>query len=183
MSQLNDISLVAQVAVFKNTKAFDTLVQKYQSAIRRFFLNLTLGDSELSDDLAQETFIKAYTNITSFKNLSNFSTWLYRIAYNTFYDYIRNHKESTGLDAREVDAIHHTEQENIGQKMDVYESLKTLKETERTCVTLFYMEDISIDKIAGILGCPQGTVKSHLSRAKEKLAIYLKQNGYDKDRR
>ncbi len=183
MSQLNDISLVAQVVVFKNTKAFDTLVQKYQSAIRRFFLNLTLGDSELSDDLAQETFIKAYTNITSFKNLSNFSTWLYRIAYNTFYDYIRSRKESTDLDAREVDAIHYTEQENIGQKMDVYESLKTLKETERTCVTLFYMEDISIDKIAGILGCPQGTVKSHLSRAKEKLAIYLKQNGYDKDRR
>lgn len=183
MSQLNDISLVAQVVVFKNTKAFDALVRKYQSAIRRFFLNLTLGDSELSDDLAQETFIKAYTNITSFKNLSNFSTWLYRIAYNTFYDYIRSRKESANLDAGEVDAIHYTEQDNVGQKMDVYESLKTLKETERTCVTLFYMEDISIDKIAGILGCPQGTVKSHLSRAKEKLAIYLKQNGYDKDRR
>ena len=81
MSQLNDISLVAQVVVFKNTTAFDMLVKKYQSSIRRFFLNLTLGDGELSDDLAQETFIKAYTNIASFKNLSSFSTWLYRIAY------------------------------------------------------------------------------------------------------
>lgn len=183
MSQLNDISLVAQVVVFKNTKAFDTLVRKYQSAIRRFFLNLTLGNSELSDDLAQETFIKAYTNITSFKNLSNFSTWLYRIAYNTFYDYIRSRKESVELDAKEVNVVHCTEQENIGRKMDIYESLKTLKEAERTCVTLFYMEDVSIEKIAGILDCPQGTVKSHLSRGKEKLSTYLKQNGYDRDRR
>ena len=52
MSQLNDISLVAQVVVFKNTRAFDQLVKKYQSPVRRFFLNLTCGDSELSDDLA-----------------------------------------------------------------------------------------------------------------------------------
>ena len=81
MSQLNDISLVAQVVVFRNTRAFDQLVKKYQSLVRRFFLNLTCGDNELSDDLAQDTFIKAYTNLASFKNLSNFSTWLYRIAF------------------------------------------------------------------------------------------------------
>ena len=181
MSQLNDISLVAQVVVFKNTKAFDELVKKYQSPIRRFFLNLTCGDSELSDDLAQDTFIKAYTNIASFKNLSSFSTWLYSIAYNIFYDYIRSRKETNDLDAREVDAISSVEQDNLGQKMDVYQSLKTLKEIERTCITLFYMEDVSIEKIAGITGCPVGTVKSHLSRGKEKLANYLNKNGYDRN--
>ena len=181
MSQLNDISLVAQVVVFKNTKALDELVKKYQSPIRRFFLNLTCGDSELSDDLAQDTFIKAYTNIASFKNLSSFSTWLYRIAYNIFYDYIRSRKETNDLDAREVDAISSVEQDNLGQKMDVYQSLKTLKEIERTCITLFYMEDVSIEKIAGITGCPVGTVKSHLSRGKEKLANYLNKNGYERN--
>ncbi len=181
MSLLNDISLVAQVVVFKNTKAFDELVKKYQSPIRRFFLNLTCGDSELSDDLAQDTFIKAYTNIASFKNLSSFSTWLYRIAYNIFYDYIRSRKETNDLDAREVDAISSVEQDNLGQKMDVYQSLKTLKEIERTCITLFYMEDVSIEKIAGITGCPVGTVKSHLSRGKEKLANYLNKNGYERN--
>ena len=71
---------------------------------------------------------------------------------------------------------------NIGQTMDVYQSLKSLKEVERTCITLFYMEDVSIDKIAGITGIPAGTVKSHLSRGKEKLATYLKRNGYDGNR-
>ena len=53
---------------------------------------------------------------------------------------------------------------------------------ERTCITLFYMEDVSIDKIAGITGIPAGTVKSHLSRGKKKLATYLKRNGYDGNR-
>lgn len=182
MSQMGDISLVAQVVVFHNTRAFDQLVRKYQSPVRRFFLHQTCGDSELSDDLAQDTFIKAYTNIASFKNLSSFSTWLYRIAYNVFYDYIRSRKEMAGLDTTEIDAINSTEQENVGQKMDVYQSLKTLKDVERTCITLFYMEDLSIDKIAGITGIPAGTVKSHLSRGKDKLATYLKQNGYDRNR-
>ncbi|NDW13394.1 RNA polymerase sigma factor [Bacteroides sp. 214] len=179
MSQLNDISLVAQVVVFKNTRAFDQLVHKYQSQIRRFFQNLTCGDIELSDDLAQDTFIKAYTNLGSFKNLSSFSTWLYRIAYNVFYDYIRSRKETADFDSREIDNIHHTEQENIGRKMDIYEAMKTLKEIERSCITLFYMEDTAIEKIAEIVNCPTGTVKSHLSRGKEKLSGYLKQNGYE----
>ena len=179
MSQLNDISLVAQVVVFKNTRAFDQLVKEYQSPIRRFFLNLTCGDSELSDDLAQDTFIKAYTNLSSFKNLSSFSTWLYRIAYNVFYDYLRTRKETDSLETRRVDAQYSTQQNDIGRQMDIYRALNMLKETERTCITLFYMEDQSIEKIADITGSPTGTVKSHLSRAKEKMATYLKQNGYD----
>lgn len=51
---MGDISLVAQVVVFHNTRAFDQLVKKYQSPVRRFFLHQTCGDSELSDDLAQD---------------------------------------------------------------------------------------------------------------------------------
>lgn len=176
---MGDISLVAQVVVFHNTRAFDQLVKKYQSPVRRFFLHQTCGDSELSDDLAQDTFIKAYTNIASFKNLSSFSTWLYRIAYNVFYDYIRSRKETDDLDTYRVDAQCSTLQQDVGQHMDIYRALATLKEMERTCITLFYMEDQSIEKIAGITGCPAGTVKSHLSRAKDKMASYLKQNGYD----
>lgn len=179
MSQLNDIALVAQVVVLGNKRAFDTLVKKYQSPVRRFFLHQTLGDEELSDDLAQETFIKAYTHLASFKNLSNFSTWLFRIAYNIFYDYIRNRKETSGLEDWEVDATYQTEQRRIGEEMDIYRGLSLLKETERTCITLRYMEDLSVDKIASITGMPSGTVKSHLSRGKEKLANFLKQNGYE----
>ena len=179
MSQISDIALVAQVVVFGNKRAFDTLVKKYQSPVRRFFLHQTLGDEALSDDLAQETFIKAYTNLASFKNLSNFGTWLYRIAYNVFYDYIRTRKETSGLEEGEVDDACQVEQRNVGEQMDIYQGLARLKETERTCITLFYMEDLSIDKISSVTGLPEGTVKSHLSRGKEKLANFLRQNGYE----
>lgn len=179
MSQISDIALVAQVVAFGNKRAFDSLVKKYQSSIRRFFLHQTLGDKELSDDLAQETFIKAYTHLTTFKNLSNFSTWLFRIAYNIFYDYIRNRKETSGLEDWEVDATYQIEQKRIGEEMDIYRGLSLLKETERTCVTLHYMEDLPIEKIAAIMEIPSGTVKSHISRGKEKLANFLKQNGYE----
>ena len=179
MSQLNDIALVAQVVVLGNKRAFDTLVKKYQSPVRRFFLHQTLGDEELSDDLAQETFIKAYTHLASFKNLSNFSTWLFRIAYNVFYDYIRTLKETAGLEDWETDTTCRTEQRNVGAQMDIYRGLALLKEVERTCITLYYMEDLAIDKIAAVTGMPPGTVKSHISRGKEKLANFLKQNGYE----
>lgn len=178
MEQLSDIALVTQVLLTHNTRAFDKLVRKYQSPIRRFFLNQTCGNKELSDDLAQDTFLKAYTNLASFRNLANFSTWLYRIAYNVFYDYIRSVKQTEDLETASVDASLSTEQEDFGQKADIYQALGQLKEIERTCITLFYMEELSIDKIAGITGCPAGTVKSHLSRGKEKMAQYLKKNGY-----
>jgi RNA polymerase sigma-70 factor (ECF subfamily) len=74
VAQISDITLVAQVAVFHNRRAFDQLVRKYQSPVRRFFLTQTLGDSQLSDDLAQDTFIQAYEHIGSFKAMAEFST-------------------------------------------------------------------------------------------------------------
>ena len=92
MQSLSDISLVAQVAVFHNRRAFDQLVRKYQSPVRRFLLNLTLGNEALSDDLAQDTFIRAYTHITQFQGIASFQTWLFRIAYNVYYDDKRREK-------------------------------------------------------------------------------------------
>ena len=179
MSPITDLTLVAQVVIFGNKRAFDALVKKYQSPVRRYFLHQTLGDEPLSDDLAQETFIKAYTHIATFKNLSNFSTWLFQIAYNVFFDYIRTRKETSGLEDWETDASCRTEQKSPGTKMDIYRGLAQLKEVERTCITLHYMEDLSTDKISAITGLPTGTVKSHLSRGKEKLANFLRNNGYD----
>ena len=83
------------------------------------------------------------------------------------------------LETAQVDALYHTEQQDLEEHNDLYLALSTLKEIERTCITLRYMDDLPIDKIAQITGCPAGTVKSHLSRAKDKLTTYLKQNGYD----
>ena len=67
MKKTEDIQLVAKVAINGDKKAFDALVVKYQECIRRFFMAQTLGDTQLSDDLAQDTFIKAYSGIRCFR--------------------------------------------------------------------------------------------------------------------
>ena len=196
----SDLSLVAQVAVFGNRRAFDELVRRYQSPVRRFFLNQTLGDSQLSDDLSQDTFIKAYTNIRSFRGLASFQTWLMRIAYNVFYDYHRKKNVECGMLNEEWSAMpmkndksripHSTSQQSENNspftiqqsslKMDLYAALALLKPDERTCITLQLIDGYDIAGIAKITGLKDGTVKSHLSRGKEKLATYLRQNGYDR---
>ena len=179
MAELSDISLVTQVAVFHNKKAFDQLVRKYQSPVRRFFLNQTLGDEQLSDDLAQETFIKAYLNITKFRGMSNFSTWLMRIAYNVFYDDVRARKHTDDIDTS-VAVKQTSASGDSNLKMDIYAALALLKPDERTCITLQLIDGYPIDQISKITGIGENTVKSHLKRGKDKMANYLRQNGYDR---
>ena len=144
MAEFSDISLVTQVAVFRNKKAFDQLVRKYQSPVRRFFLNQTLGDEQLSDDLAQETFIKAYVNITKFRGMSSFSTWLMRIAYNVFYDEVRSRHQTEDVDTS-VTVARQTVSANDTLKMDIYAALSLLKPDERTCITLQLIDGYPIE--------------------------------------
>ena len=165
--------------------AFDDIVRQYQSPVRRFLLNLTLGDSQLSDDLAQDTFVKAFLHYNSFRGQSSPQTWLMRIAYNVFYDYTRKiHPQSLPI-GRETDGLvsdyspPYREGAGVGLKMDIYAALALLKPDERTCVTLQLIDGYDITSIARITQMKEGTVKSHLSRGKEKLANYLRQNGYD----
>ena len=188
MAELSDIALVTQVAVFRNKRAFDQLVRKYQSPVRRFFLNQTLGDEQLSDDLAQETFVKAYLNITKFRGLSSFSTWLMRIAYNVFYDEKRKSSRSEECGVWSENSFadstlppHSTllTPRSSTIKMDVYAALALLKPDERTCITLQLIDGYPIDQISQMTGIAENTVKSHLRRGKEKLTNYLKANGYD----
>ena len=179
MAELSNISLVTQVAVFHNKRAFDQLVRKYQSPVRRFFLNQTLGDEQLSDDLAQETFIKAYVNITKFRGMSSFSTWLMRIAYNVFYDDVRARRQTEDIDTSVV-AVRQTAAGDNNLKMDLYKALALLKPDERSCITMQLIDGYPIDQISKITGIAENTVKSHLRRGKEKMANYLKQNGYDR---
>jgi len=180
VAELNDIALVTQVAVFHNKRAFDQLVRKYQSPVRRFFLNQTLGDEQLSDDLAQETFLKAYLNITKFRGLSSFSTWLMRIAYNVFYDDVRARKQTEDVDTS-ISALRQSASAGDSNlKMDIYTALALLKPDERTCITLQLIDGYPIDQISRITGIGENTVKSHLRRGKEKMANYLKANGYDR---
>lgn len=174
MSRLSDIALATQVAVFGNKRAFDQLVKEYQSPVRRFLLSQTMGNEALSDDLAQDTFLKAYTHIGQYRGTSSMLTWLTRIAYNVFYDY----KRRTEVVSQEAPDVR--QQPSSSLKMDLYTALAQLRDEERTCLTLQLVDGYAIVEIADITGIPSNTVKSHLKRGKEKLADYLRQNGYDR---
>lgn len=176
MQSLTDFALVTQVTMMGNRRAFDQLVVRYQSPVRRFFLHQTLGDEPLSDDLAQDTFIKAWRNIGSFRAMSSFQTWLMRIAYNVFYDYVRSIKTTSDID--NVAEPMTNGNSNPSLQMDLYHALSLLKPDERTCITLQLVDGYKIDQIAKITDMKEGTVKSILFRGKEKLTKYLKQNGY-----
>ncbi len=179
MDMLGDTALVMQVAVFGNKRAFDTLVRKYQSPLRRFFLTQTLGDSQLSDDLAQDTFVKAYVGIGKFVGRSSFKTWLFRIAYNVFLDHTRSMRPTADIDSgATLKTSGGSTDESL--KMDLYAALTLLTPDERTCVTLQLTDGYKINQIAEITGIKANTVKSHLARGKGKLSDYLKRNGYDK---
>ena len=171
-----ELTLLTQVTVFHNKRAFGRLVEKYQSPIRRFFLNQTGGNEPLSDDLAQETFLKAWLNIGQFRGAANFSTWLYRIAYNVFYDYTRSHKITEEID--QAVALRQANSDETALKLDLQQALAILSPAERTCITLQMMEGLPIDKISEITEMADGTVKCHLSRGKQKLAMFLRKNGY-----
>lgn len=180
MERISDISLVTRVLVLHDKRAFDKLVKKHQSAVRRMFMNLTLGNAALSDDLAQDTFIKAYTRLGSFRSMSSFSTWLHRIAYNVFYDYTRSHRQTDDIDGTPLPETATGGSAAETLHMDLYSALGRLKTDERTCITLQLVDGMSIDGITEVTGMPAGTVKSHLSRGKQKLATFLKENGYDR---
>ena len=171
-----ELTLLTQVTLFHNKRAFGRLVEKYQSPIRRFFLNQTGGDEQLSDDLAQETFLKAWLNISQFRGAANFSTWLYRIAYNVFYDYTRSHKITEQID--QAVALRQASSGDTALKLDLQQALSILSPAERSCITLQMMEGLPIDKISEVTEMAEGTVKSHLSRGKQKLAMFLRKNGY-----
>ena len=180
MSKAEDLLWISQVVIADDRRAFNRLVNKYQSPVRRFLLNLTLGDATLSDDLAQETFIKAYLNIRSFQGISAFSTWLFRIAYNTFYDSVRANKRYEDLNTLEIDKKNNVSIDFSAEKNDIYTALLQLRKEEQAAILLCYMEDKTHAEIAKIMKIPPGTVKTHILKGKQKMNLFLTRHGYGK---
>lgn len=180
MTNLEDVVLIGKVLVLGDKRSFDQLVLRHQSPVRRFLLHLTNGDEALADDLAQETFIKAYIHLHNFKGISKFSTWLFRISYNLFYDYQRSRKDQLNEDLEVAGATIEIESDNTKELANDLElALSTLKAEERAIMLLFYMEELSVDTISGVMQLPVNTVKSHLHRSRNKMKTFLTTHGYE----
>jgi len=174
ISRIDELKLLSQCALTDNRDAFGRLVEAYQPQVRRFLLNLTMGDEMLTDDLAQETFIKAYLAVRSFKGLSGFGTWLYRIACNEFYNHRRRHTEQRTDDLPEAAVA--APQDAADAAQTVNEAMKRLSDNERAAITLFYIEDLPTKQIAKVMQITDSGVRSLLHRGRTKMAQFIEQD-------
>ncbi len=190
---VTDAQLIARVVVQDDRHAFSELVRRYQSIIRATLRRLTAGNHALADDLAQETFLLAYRNLKSFRQEARFSTWLHRIATNAFLADARKRKEELLGDA-DADVADDEDAELPGSgeaagdharganlRMDMERAMAVLSEGERAAIVQCYHNDLSHEEAAYVLGCPVGTVKTHLLRGKVKLKAQLAAWGTDNE--
>jgi RNA polymerase sigma factor (sigma-70 family) len=166
-----DADLIARVLLREDQQAFGELVRRYQSPVRSFLVKMTGGDAHLADDLAQETFMKAWKKLGSFRSEARFSTWLFGIACNEWRMHARERKEI----ALEELAHPPPEPEQASAaatsqlRLDLFEAMKILTPGERVAIVLCCQNGLSHEEAAQALDCPLGTVKTNILRGKEKL--------------
>ena len=172
-----DLELVKRVQD-GDKSAFDLLVLKYQHRIGAV-IGRFVPDYAESQDIAQESFIRAYRAIANFRGDSQFYTWLYRIAVNTCLDYKKKSRPEQAEDESVIDDLASTEpspeqryqSKEIGQSIQL--ALQKLPESLRAAIVLKEIEDLSYEEIAEVLHTSMGTVKSRISRAREELRRLL----------
>lgn len=168
-------------------KAFDILVLKYQHKLVKL-ISRYIRDSSEVQDVAQESFIKAYRALPNFRGESAFYTWLYRIAINTAKNYlVAQGRRPPDGDIDAVEAEQHSGDsvlkdyatpEHVLLRDDieqtVYRVIRQLPEDLRMAITLRELEGLSYEEIAEAMSCPVGTVRSRIFRAREAIDNKLK---------
>lgn len=181
---MDDIFLVNQI-INGNKNAFKLLILRYQRIIFSFLGNFQLAN-QVIEDLAQETFLRAYKNISSFdaQKGASFSTWLFTIAKNlALTERVKNKKRAEklrgSLDRKKDISIKspHKKQELQNLKDLVRASIRRLPPQFQTAVILSYFEELSLEEIAEIEKCPVGTIKSRIFRGKKILKNMLQTEG------
>ncbi len=170
----SDSELIVRVVVDDDRAAFGELVQRHQSAVRRFLRHLTRGDAATADDLAQETFVQAYRALPRFRGDASFTTWLFGIAHNHFRNARRRQRwtEDDGkLATQRAEGPSPAEAAELTQ--DLGDALRQLALDEQTALHLFYQQGLTHPEIAAVLGWPLGTVKTNIARGKGRLRELL----------
>ena len=174
---ISDLELVARVTGSDDQAAFQLLVERHQSAIRGFLRRLAAGDYGTADDLAQETFLKAYRKMHTLKSGSSFVSWLHSIAYRQFLEHIRKHARQQVMaepPEQSHDPRHAADADILVQRL-----MDFVSPEERACMTLAYSAGMSHPEIGEVTGFPLGTVKSHIQRGKQKLQRWLKDHDHN----
>lgn len=149
-----------------NQKAFLKLVESDKEKLYKMAYLYVKNESDALD-IVQETIMKAYVNIKSVKEEQYFSTWLTKILINTALETLR--KNSKIITLKEGAAEKQSTNLQIEEKMDLLKAIEQLEEKYKTVIILRYYKDLPVQQIAEYLDCPEGTVKSNLHRAIQKL--------------
>jgi RNA polymerase sigma-70 factor (ECF subfamily) len=172
----SDAQLILAVLEREDRRAFGLLVERHQSQVRTVLRRLTKGDVALADDLAQETFVLAWRNLRKFRFEAKFSTWLYRIAFNTWQSEARKKHEvllDVDDDAPPPGLDMTTQMPDVVARVDLERAMEILSDGERAAITACFYADLSHEEAAEALGMPLGTVKTHILRARAKLKARL----------
>jgi RNA polymerase sigma-70 factor (ECF subfamily) len=177
--QKKDLVLVRRAQEGDKT-AFDLLVRKYQSKIISL-VSRYLGHNGDVQDVAQDAFIKAYTALPGFRGEAAFYTWLYRIAVNSAKNYLMakgRRPASVDVDAEEAEFFENSDalKENASPeklalteeiKMVIFNTIENLPEELKVAIQLREIDGMSYEDISAAMGCPIGTVRSRIFRARE----------------
>ena len=173
-----------------DANAFEEIVREYEKNVYNIALRMS-GDREDALDISQESFLKAYHSLHSFRGDSKFSVWLYRIVSNTCLDFLRERKRRAEFPLVREDEDGETEQADIRdeslspetlfeQKLTreaLRRGLASLPEDQRRILLLREIQGFSYDEIGQILSLESGTVKSRIFRARRKLCEFLIEDG------
>jgi RNA polymerase sigma factor (sigma-70 family) len=170
-----DIFYLQQI-ISGNARAYAFLVDKHKEMVFSIALKI-LHSREDAEEVAQDAFVKAYQSLSGFKNEAKFSTWLYRIVYNSAISKIR--KKKLELSPLDDSTINNYSEDNVNsnfflvEEPDQFEllqkALQSLPEDENVIVSLFYQNDNSIEDISAITGLTVANVKVKLHRIRKKL--------------
>lgn len=169
--------------------AFEQIVRRYQRPVLSLLVRLT-GDRALAEDLAQETFVKAFRNLAAFDVTRRLSTWILRIAHNTGIDAMRRRRiRAVSLDTgprpddptppEPAAPLTPDPVERAALQRALEAALATLRPDQREAVALRYEEGLSFDEIGQVLRIPEVTARSHVHRARKELARLLAAAGWD----
>ncbi len=174
---MEDAPLIARVVADDDRHAFATLVRRHQSAVRGFLLRLCCGDGALADDVAQETFLRAYQRIGTYRSEGGFDSWLFSIAYRAFASEKRRRHWSAEELKEAPEAVEPDVRQTNEAAADIARAMRRLREPERACLSLCYQWGMSHQEMANVLDYPVGTVKTHIARGKAKLREHLASYG------
>lgn len=170
---VSDAVLVQRVQLLDDREAFATLVKRHQGPLRHYLRRLIGADVALAEDLAQESFLKAYRALSGFRGDSSFRTWLIRVAYRRFLD----HREAACVEGGPSDEPqeHLADTRGIGPEMqaamslDLDRALQALSHDQRMAVLHCHVAGLTHVDAAHLLGWPVATLQSHLRRALARL--------------